>query len=257
MALPARIQESAPETLPETSPTPVVAVGLRGDDKRHFVRGVFDRLAGRYDAMNLLISLGQTSWWRWRSLKALPLHAGMRILDVGCGTGWVVRHLAGRAPDATIEGMDLSEGMLIEARARDPQATYFQGDVTDIPREDGSYDLVTTVFTLRNFPDLDASLDDMVRVLGPGGRIFILDGFPPQGPALWRGFHALWMRHIVPLLVRPFADHRSFRYLAESILRHVTPDEVARRLEARGLTVERIHRFGLGSAAAITARRAS
>ena len=234
-------------------PSPTRAAAMRGDDKRLFVRGVFDRLAGRYDAMNLLISLGQTSWWRRRSLARVQLEPGRRVLDVGCGTGWVVRHLARREPSVKIEGMDLSEGMLVEARARDAQAKYFQGDVTDIPRADEAYDLVTTVFTLRNFPDLDASLDEMCRVLAPGGRIFILDGFPPKGPAIWRGFHALWMRHVVPLVVRPFTDASAFRYLAESILCHVSPDEVARRLEARGLTVERIHRFGLGSAAAITA----
>lgn len=228
---------------------------MRGDDKRHFVRGVFDRLAGHYDAMNLLISLGQTTWWRWRALSGLSLRSGAKVLDVGCGTGWVVRHLARRYPGTVIEGMDLSAGMLEAARARDREATYFQGDVTDIPRPDGTYDLVTTVFTLRNFPDLDASLDEMCRVLAPGGRLLVLDGFPPRGPRLWRAFHAFWMRRVVPALVRPFADASAYRYLAESILAHVAPEEVARRLEVRGLKVERVRLFGLGSAAVIVARR--
>jgi len=249
------IEDGAPELKIGGSPTPEMAVAMRGDAKRGFVTDVFDRLAGRYDAMNLIISVGQTSLWRLRALKHVSLRGGERLLDVGCGTGWVVRYFSKRQPAAELEGMDLSPGMISEAQSRDGENVYFVGDVTAIPREEGSFDLVTTVFTLRNFPDLDSSLREMVRVLKVGGRLMILDSFPPHGPKLYQWFHALWMRRVVPLLVRPFADPQSFRYLAESILRHVEPEDVAARLEGMGCQIERLERYGFGAAAAIIVQR--
>lgn len=240
---------------------PVAATGLRGTARRDYVRALFDGIAPHYDRMNLIISLGQTSWWRFRALGGLHLAPGGRALDVGCGTGVVVRQLQGRHPGAEVDGLDLSSGMLAEARRQAVGSGQFiEADVTHMPLPSAYYGLVTTVYTLRNFPDLPAALDELVRVLQPGGRLMILDAFPPQGSGpLGRGWAALqrfWLVSVMPRLVALFgADPDPYRYLAASILRHISIDRLIDELRARGLVVERVRRFGFGAAAALVARR--
>ncbi len=237
-----------------TSPTAAQAAALRGEPKRVFVRDLFDRLAPRYDRLNLVISLGQTTLWRRAALSDLDLRSGQRVLDVGCGTGWTGRFLRDRCPGLEIEGLDLSPGMIAEAQRRDPQGRYFEGDAAAIARPEASYDLVTTIYTSRNFPDPDRALSELVRVLRPGGRLVLLDTFPPGGPAPWRAFHAFWLRHAVPALVRPFADPNAFAYLAESILAHLPAAEMARRLEGLGCETE-VRAYSLGAAYRILATK--
>ncbi len=235
-------------------PTPADAAALRGDGKRAFVRDVFDRLAPRYDGLNLVISLGQTTLWRARAFSGLELRPGARVLDVGCGTGVSVRALRARYPGVRVEGLDLSEGMIEEARRRDPGGAYEVGDVTALPHGDAAFDLVTTVYTTRNFPDLDRALDELVRVTRPGGRVLVLDSFPPRAGSAFGALHATWLREVVPRLVAPFADRRSFEYLAESILRHVEPEELAARFRRRGCDAE-VRSYSLGAATRVLATR--
>ena len=230
------------------------AVYARGEPKRLFIRSLFDRLAPRYDRLNLVISMGQTTLWRRAALAGLGLAPGQRVLDVGCGTGWTVRYLRDRYPGIVAEGLDLSPGMIAEARRRDPGGQYLEGDAASIQRPDGNYDLVTNIFTSRNFPDPDRALSEMVRVIRPGGRLLLLDTFPPRGPLPWRAFHAFWLRKAVPALVRPFADPRAFAYLAESILAHISAAEMGARLERLGCSVS-LCSYSLGTACRILATR--
>lgn len=234
---------------------PTEAVQLRGDAKRDVVRTMFDRIAPTYDRLNLIISLGQTSWWRRRALRRLDVRPAERVLDVGCGTGWVVQYLARSVPGVRIEGMDLSPGMLAEARRLDPEHTYFEGDVRRIDRADASYDVVCTVFTSRNFPDLEASVAEMMRVLRPGGRLMVLDSFPAREGSVWGRFQSLWMGRVVPVLVRPFADPKAYGYLAESILNHVPAEQLAEICRAHGADAVELAHYSFGSATAVIATR--
>ena len=206
--------------------TPDQAARLRGEAKRSYVRSLFDDLAPRYDFLRLLVFAGQTSRWYRRALGDLGLRPGQKVLDVGCGTGESTRFLRHRYPGVQVEGMDLSAGMLEVARRRDGEGTYFEGDVGAIPRPGGQYDVLLTAFTFRNFPAHEAALREMLRVLAPGGRLVLLDHFPPQRPAWWRAAYLTWMRRFVPVLVRPFiADPTPYRYLAESIIHQLSVPE--------------------------------
>ncbi|MFT4702530.1 MAG: demethylmenaquinone methyltransferase/2-methoxy-6-polyprenyl-1,4-benzoquinol methylase [Bradymonadia bacterium] len=229
---------------------------LPANDKRDYVRGMFDALAPRYDRMNLVISLGQTTWWRKRALRGLGLQAGQRVLDIGTGTGWVVTYLKGKVPGLVVDGSDLSPGMLVEARKLDPDSHYFEADVCELPCETGSYDMVTTVFTTRNFPTLEPGVSEMMRVLKPGGRLLVLDSFPfPEG-SLWGRFQALWMSKIVPILVKPFANPDSYRYLAASIQNHVSPEELSELCKKHGATTVDVTPYTFGSATKVLATKA-
>lgn len=235
---------------------PDAAVQLRGDAKRDVVRTLFDRIAPTYDRLNLVISLGQTTLWRKRAFRELGLKASQRVLDVGCGTGWVVQYLAERVPGLEIEGMDLSPGMLEEARRIDPEHTYFEADVRSIDRPDDTYDLVCTVFTSRNFPELEVSVREMMRVVAPGGRLLVLDSFPPRRPTLWSRLQTFWMSRVVPVLVRPFADPQAYRYLATSILEHVDTETLAELCRAAGADRVEVEHYSFGSASRVLAYKA-
>ena len=141
----------------------------QGDAKHDAVEEMFDRLAPRYDRMNRVISLGLDRRWRQRTVDALGVPPGARVLDLACGTGDLCRDLirAGHAPI----GVDLSFGMLAAARTGAPLV---QGDALRLPVPDGSVDGVTCGFALRNFVDLAPFLAELGRVTRPGGRIALL-----------------------------------------------------------------------------------
>ena len=228
------------------------AVKIRGEEKTNYVRSMFDSIASNYDLVNLLISLGQTSLWRNNALKKLQLKGDERLLDVGCASGIVCKILKQKHPFLKIEGMDLSPEMILEAQKKYPQIEFFEGDVMAIPRKDKDFDVLTTVYTLRNFPNLEESLNEMVRTLKPGGKLLILDAFPPKSK-LFSFFHRLWMQKIVPFLVRPFADPEPYRYLGESIFKHVSVDIVVEHLTSNNMEITELKNYSFKSAAAIIA----
>lgn len=231
-------------------------VRLHGAAKLAFMSDMFDRLVPTYDVVNLLISLGQTTVWRLLALGWQPrtFAPGVRVLDVGCGTGWVSWFLSKRYTGLQVTGLDCSRAMLAEAERRLPQHVFTYGDVCKLPYPSGAFQVVTTVFTLRNFPDLVPALHEMTRVCAPGGTLLILDAFPPRAP-LMRALVAFWMNNAVPLLARLFTrDAKAYRYLAASIQQTVDVDTVAGILRAAGCQVE-VTRYSFGAAARVFAQK--
>ena len=129
---------------------------------------MFDSISSSYDILNLIISLGQTSIWRWLAFFDLRsrLFVGAQILDVGCGTGKASQLMHAWYPSLSlsIEGLDPSEKMLDVARKNDKRSKFVRGDVSDMKEivEDEAFDMVTTIYTLRNFPDMKKGLSEMV-----------------------------------------------------------------------------------------------
>lgn len=237
------------------SVAPTEAVAMRGEEKRAVVRHMFDTIAPSYDRMNLVISVGQTSWWRKRAFAKMNFGPNQRVLDVGCGTGIAVQKLKKQYPGMEVEGMDLSPGMLEEARKLDPDSTYFEGDVCSIDRPDAYYDTVITIYTSRNFPDLEGSVRDMMRVLKPGGTLLVLDSFPAPEGSLWGAFQSFWMGSVVPILVRPFSDPQAYSYLAASIQNHVSAETLGEICIAEGASSVDITPFSFGSATCVIATK--
>ncbi len=236
--------------------SPVKATQLQGEDKRQYIRSLFDKIATRYDFIRTIVFLGQTSVWYRQALVDLELQPGMKVLDVGCGTGESTRFLTNFYQDLEVEGLDLSPGMLAVARQLDSVSNYFEGDVCNIERRDATYDLVITAFTFRNFPDKQTSLQEMLRVLRPGGRLLILDHFQPQHPILWQQIYTFWMSKIVPQLVRPFIeDSTPYRYLAQSIINQLKMPEFTELINSFGATVTKTNTYGGGAAGRLIAVR--
>jgi demethylmenaquinone methyltransferase/2-methoxy-6-polyprenyl-1,4-benzoquinol methylase len=203
------------------------------------VREMFDRIAGRYDLMNSLMTAGLDAGWRRATIEAAGLAAGMRVLDVACGTGMLTRAAAAVVgPGGEVIGLDASTGMLERARQARTVAgapiRWEAGDAMHLPLDDASVDAVLIGFGLRNLPDYSAAVAEMARVAKPGGRVVILEIAQPRatGPRL---LHAVWFRRVVPLLGRLTRRGTAYAYLPTSLEDYPTPEAVGGLMADAGL----------------------
>lgn len=201
----------------------------QGTEKRRAVEAMFDRVAPGYDRMNRIISLGLDTRWRRRTIAALDLAPGARVLDLACGTGDFSADL--RAAGHRPVGTDLSTGMLRAARGTTPLA---RADAAVLPFPDAAFDAVVCGFALRNFVDLGAVLHDCSRVLRPGGVVGALDAAVPER-ALLRAGNAVWFRGAVPLLGRLLSrDPEAYRYLPASTAYLPGPEDLVELFDRAG-----------------------
>jgi demethylmenaquinone methyltransferase/2-methoxy-6-polyprenyl-1,4-benzoquinol methylase len=203
------------------------------------VNRMFDRISGRYDAMNSVMTAGMHHRWRERTADRAELEAAGAALDVCCGTGDLALALASRVgPHGTVTGCDFSEPMLDLAREKAAKrgagtVRFEWADALQLPYESESFDAVTVGFGVRNLADLDRGLAEMARVLRPGGRLVILEITQPRRPPL-STFYRLWFDRIVPLLGTFAGDHDAYSYLPESVRSFPSPLGLARRIDGAG-----------------------
>jgi demethylmenaquinone methyltransferase / 2-methoxy-6-polyprenyl-1,4-benzoquinol methylase len=201
---------------------------------------MFDRIAGRYDALNSLMTAGLHHRWRERAAERAELGAGDSALDVCCGTGDLALALAGRvSPGGSVVGCDFSEPMLDLAREKAARrgganVRFEWADALRLPYDAGRFDAVTVGFGARNLADLDRGLREMSRVLREGGRLVILEITRPARAPL-STFYSLWFDRLVPLLGWLAADPEAYSYLPESVRAFPAPRRLAERMEAAGL----------------------
>lgn len=206
------------------------------------VRAMFSRLAGRYDLLNDVLSLGLHRLWKRDAVRlALAGHPGpARVLDLCCGTGDLA-FLAesGAAAGSRVVGLDFTLPMLGLARRRRragrSSAAFAQGDAMRLPFPDASFDAVTMGYGLRNVEDPLGCLREVRRVLAPAGRVVVLDFGKPAGRlprALYGGFlHATmpvvgWLFH---------GDPDTYRYIPASLERYPAQRGVRDLMEEAGL----------------------
>ena len=206
------------------------------------VRTMFDRIAGVYDLMNRVMTVGLARGWRERAADRAELREGDHALDVCCGTGDLAFELARRVgPTGRVVGCDFSERMLELAREksatpeRAATVEFEWADALDLPYEDASFDAVTVGFGVRNLSDLEAGLGELARVLRPGGRLVILEITQPTRPPL-STFFAIWFDRIVPLLGSVAGDSAAYSYLPESVRSFPSPEGLAALMDRAGLT---------------------
>jgi demethylmenaquinone methyltransferase / 2-methoxy-6-polyprenyl-1,4-benzoquinol methylase len=201
---------------------------------------MFDRVAGRYDLLNSLMSAGLHHRWRERAAERAELSPGQSALDVCCGTGDLTLELSNRvSPSGHVVGCDFSEPMLDLARekaaARAAAGVRFEwADALNLPYDAGRFDAVTVGFGVRNFADRDRGLREMTRVLRPGGRLVVLEFTEPRRPP-FSTFYALWFDRLAPVLGRLSDDPEAYAYLAESVHGFPDPRRLAEKMDAAGL----------------------
>jgi ubiquinone/menaquinone biosynthesis methyltransferase len=202
--------------------------------KRQYNARLFDTIAGRYDLITRLLSYGRDQAWKRRLMSLAAIRPEDVVLDLACGTGDLA--LAAARTGASVTGIDLVPRMLALARRRaaGTGARLVVGDMTSLPVRDGAATVVTMGYGLRNVPRLDQALDEVARVLAPGGRLLSLDFERPVNPLLRATY--LGYLTVVGSLVG-FALHGdpdTYRYIPASLARYPGAAAVVQMLRARG-----------------------
>jgi demethylmenaquinone methyltransferase/2-methoxy-6-polyprenyl-1,4-benzoquinol methylase len=209
-----------------------------GTERALLVREMFDRIAGRYELLNTIMTVGLHRLWNRKAVRATELRPGEKALDLACGTGSLTRDLAKRVgPGGYVLGIDFSPEMLRAAKARPaPNIEYRLGDATKLEGvASGSFDAATIAYGARNIPDLDALFSEMARCLRPGGVAVCLEITRPESRA-FAAFYGLWFDKIVPRLgARISGDALAYSYLPESVKEFVAPDELSDIMERNEL----------------------
>ena len=205
------------------------------------VRSMFDRIAPVYDAMNRLMTAGLDRRWRRETVSAV-VRPGDRVLDVCCGTGDLA--VAAAAAGGRVTGVDFSERMLERARRKSTNVEWLQADALALPFADGSFDVGTAGFGVRNFEDLEAGVRELRRVLREGGRVGVLEITQPQG--VLRPFFRVWFDRIVPLAGKLLPGGGAYAYLPASVRRFPGPVDLAAALERSGFSDVRYRLFAGG-----------
>lgn len=188
---------------------------------------MFDAIATRYDLLNHVLSMWQDRRWRRKAVRALKLTGTETLVDLCTGTGDLVFEACRNAtPPARVAGVDIASGMLDLARrkratsscsGKRPPAWFVRGDASRLPIRDASADAVTIAFGIRNVPRPQVVLDEIARVLRPGGRLAILEFGMPRTPCLGR-FYSWYFRRVLPVIGGAVSGRPdAYRYLPASV----------------------------------------
>lgn len=238
------------EAPPSQPPHPVLRPYYANAGQRQTrVNAMFDAAAKDYDAIERAMSLGAGRWYRRSALERAGFAEGMRVLDVGCGTG-VIAAQAAEITGGTVVALDPSLGMLREAQGR-RIAVAVRGVGESLPFANGSFDRLSMGYALRHVADLNRAFSEYRRVLKPGGVALLLEITAPESRA---GYCALklYLKHIIPTFARVSrrgAATPLMSYYWETIEQCASPSTITQALRRAGFArVERRVEFGVFSA---------
>ncbi|BAY13846.1 bifunctional demethylmenaquinone methyltransferase/2-methoxy-6-polyprenyl-1,4-benzoquinol methylase UbiE [Calothrix sp. NIES-2098] len=189
----------------------------------HEIRDIFNRIAPVYDQLNDWLSLGQHRIWKAMAIKWSNPQPGDTCLDLCCGSGDLSLGLARRVgTTGKVYGVDFSANLLAMAKERSqkqyrqPNITWVEADVLDLPFEDNKFDAATMGYGLRNVKDIPRSLKELYRVLKPGAKAAILDFHRPENPQL-RSFQQWYLENIVVPAATQLGVKEEYAYISPSL----------------------------------------
>lgn len=190
--------------------------------KRSQVEQMFNSIAHKYDFLNHFLSLGIDIYWRKRAIRLLKSEKPNYILDVATGTADFALEALNTKAEKII-GMDVSENMLHHGRIKIKQKNLqskielIQADSENIPFENNTFDAITVSFGVRNFEHLEKGIEEMFRVLRPGGKLVVLEfSKPTQFPV--KQLYNFYFKYILPVVGRLISkDQSAYTYLPESV----------------------------------------
>jgi demethylmenaquinone methyltransferase/2-methoxy-6-polyprenyl-1,4-benzoquinol methylase len=226
----------------------------RLDKRPADVAAMFDAVAGRYDLLNDVLSLGQDRRWRSVVARIVAARQDDLVLDVATGTGTSAR--AFTASGARCVASDFSQGMLRTGASRPSDVVRFvAGDALALPFASAAFDVVTISFGLRNVADPDAALAEMLRVTKPGGRLVICEFSHLPARAVDVAYQRYLAAALPAVAGRLSANASAYAYLAESIMDWPAQGELAARIRAAGWTAVRWRNLAFGVVAVHVGRR--
>ena len=217
------------------------------------IESMFDSIAGDYDKLNHILSLGIDKTWRKRALKEIVDGSGpMEVLDLACGTGDFSIAVAKASDQVKVTGLDLSEGMLavmaekVGSQGLEGKVFYEQGDGENLRFADGTFNRVTIAFGIRNFEDRLKGLREMLRVLKPGGKVVILELSRPENKII-RWFYDLYFLRIMPVIGgKVSGDKAAYAYLPASVKTFPGKEDFSAIMAQAGFKDIRHKAFSLG-----------
>jgi len=243
----AALRRKAGEVIPDKSPARIAAM--------------FDGIAARYDFLNHFLSAGLDVRWRAKAIDALRLAADARIVDLCTGTADFAVAALDAAPRARVIGVDFADAMLriglgkLRGRGLADRVTLVRGDAMRIPLRNGCADAATIGFGIRNVADPAVALDELARVVRPGGRLAILELGEPIVPGV-REVYNWYFRSVLPQLGRLVSRHESaYSYLPASVGTFPPPSEFAATISSHGFSAVRTVPLTLGIVYLYTATR--
>jgi demethylmenaquinone methyltransferase / 2-methoxy-6-polyprenyl-1,4-benzoquinol methylase len=221
--------------------------------KKQQIAEMFDKIAFRYDFLNRFLSGGIDVYWRKRAIRELRgLAADSAVLDVATGTGDMAILIARCLPRARITGADISAGMLEIGRLKvarlklGDRIIMQTGDSEALPFASDSFDAITVAFGVRNFENLEKGLQEMQRVLKPGGKLVVLEFSQPRIPVICQIYRA-YMRLIAPRIAGMATSNReAYRYLNDSMQAFPEGDGLLHILQECGYIRTGLRRLSLG-----------
>jgi demethylmenaquinone methyltransferase/2-methoxy-6-polyprenyl-1,4-benzoquinol methylase len=230
--------------------------GVSGEqDAARWVRGMFGRIAGHYDLLNHLLSFNLDRRWRARAVERVAAaieRQGSRVLDLCCGTGDVLLALE-RRRGAAVFGSDFCHPMLVEASrkitARRHHSPLFEADALALPLADASLDVITIAFGFRNLANYQKGLEELLRVLKPGGVAAILEFSQPTN-RLFGAFYQIFSTRVLPSIGGMVSDSReAYAYLPESIRKFPGAEALAEQIRDAGFSRVEFERMTGGAVA--------
>jgi demethylmenaquinone methyltransferase/2-methoxy-6-polyprenyl-1,4-benzoquinol methylase len=227
-------------------------------EKEAWVHQTFERISEQYDLMNDLESFGLHRAWKRALISGVKALEPQAVLDVASGTGDIALALAHALLQAQVTGLDFSKNMLDVARKRalvdgslgdGSHLSFVQGNAMDMPFESDSFDVVVISFGLRNMPDYQRAIEEMARVLRPGGSLFCLEASYPTAPIIKPAFR-VYFKHVMPQMARLVTRKPAeYRWLNDSTELFLSKPQLAALMERCGLSNVRCRSFALGTAA--------
>jgi demethylmenaquinone methyltransferase/2-methoxy-6-polyprenyl-1,4-benzoquinol methylase len=229
------------------------------EEKAQYVLSQFDRIARGYDLANDCISLGMHRLWKNKALNVLLTGESGNYLDVCSGTGDLALLIAQRLKAGKVTGLDFSGNMLDVARSRETkhrnagkaavQLDWLKGDALALPFPNDAFDGAIVSFGLRNLSDYQKGIDEMARVVRPGGKVLNLDLGKPEG-LLFPPLFGFYFGHIVPIIGQVLQnDRKAYTYLPESKRNYPDPEGISELFRQAGLTDVRHIKLASGSVA--------
>ncbi|MBS4012872.1 MAG: bifunctional demethylmenaquinone methyltransferase/2-methoxy-6-polyprenyl-1,4-benzoquinol methylase UbiE [Bacteroidetes bacterium] len=215
------------------------------------VREMFDDIAPKYDFLNHFLSMGIDKRWRKRLRKEMAKNTPISIIDVATGTGDLAFELS-KIKEASIIGVDIAEKMLIIAKEKsqkkklNDRVSFQLADGSELPFSDNSFDAASISFGIRNFENPQKGLEDILRVLKPGGYAYILEfGKPEKQPM--KSFYKLYSSHILPFFGKLFSGHtKAYKYLPSSVKKFLFGDNFCELMKTAGFEEARFIKLTFG-----------
>jgi demethylmenaquinone methyltransferase/2-methoxy-6-polyprenyl-1,4-benzoquinol methylase len=228
---------------------------LQSKSKEEFVHSVFESIAPKYDLMNDILSFRRHKAWRHFTMKKMDVKPGSKAIDLCCGTcDWTIS-LAKASGTGAMIGLDFSQNMLdygavkIQEYGLDKQITLVRGNAMSLPYEDGSFDYATIGFALRNVPDLVKVIEEMQRVVKPGGMVVSLELSKPTWQP-FKGLYYFYFKYILPFLGKWIAkSYEQYKWLPESLIHFPDHQQLADIFRNIGLTDVQVYPLTGGIAA--------